>query len=140
MLVFEPRRTRVGALDVDIGIDAIAQGFRRDPPTALDLETAIEGIEEAISALGTLRADPVLTADDPVLRQLAAAAGLDVRSDALLAIEAVERLFTRLAAGSSGALATADAVPAGRRPAAMLVLLRELMHHLRLQAVCVAPA
>jgi hypothetical protein len=139
VLVFEPQRTRVGSFDVGIGVDAIAAGFRHDPPTALDLETAIERIEDAISALGAARAEPVLAADDPVLRQLAAAAGLEPRQEAVLATEAVERLFTRLAAASSGALAAADAVPPGRTLAAVLVLLRELMHHLRLQAVRVRP-
>jgi hypothetical protein len=139
-LVFEPGRTRLGGIEVAVGVDAIAAAFRRDPPTALDLETAIETIEEAISALGAARAEPVLVADHAVVRQLAAAAGLATDAEAVLSTDAVERLFTRLAAGSSGALASADALPPGRAPAAMLVLLRELMHHLRLRAVHVPPA
>src|SRR4051812_24469374 len=138
-LVFEPRRTLLGTIEVAVGVDAIAGAFRRDPPTALDLETAIETIEEAISALGATRGDPVLVSGDAVLRQLAAAAGLDVAREAVLTTEAVERLFARLAAGSSGALAAADALPPGRALAATLVLLRELMHHLRVEAVQVLP-
>ena len=103
------------------------------PPSALQIETAIEHVEEALmrepaGAAGV----SVVAVDDPRVRALAAAAGTP-RLDA----DAIERLFDRLAALAQGRPASQDTLPADPLAAATLVVLRELVHHQRIEAFVV---
>lgn len=98
--------------------------FRHTPPTALELERAIEEIEPAIMALelhlspGTTMALDGVEAD----RLELPATGLDR--------DEVERLFQRLASISLGRPASIEGLPVDPRYFAAALVLRELMHHL----------
>ena len=101
------------------------------------IERAIERVEDAIGH-PKLDIAPILQArGDESLWRMAQAAGLTSDADVTLTAEAVEALFTRLASQAAGALPAADRLPEDARFAATLVLVRELMHHLRVSALMV---
>lgn len=110
-----------------------ATAIRRTPPSALEIETAIEHVEDALMRRPAGAAGVrTLHAADARIRALAAAAGV-ARLDA----DALERLFDRLAARAQGRPATQDALPVDPLSAATLVVLRELVHHQRVDAIVV---
>ncbi len=92
------------------------------PPRAIDLERAIDAVEEAIEA-GPLRNTPrgVLLLSGEVSAQMPL--WHDIEAGALLSRDEVEQAFSRVVA-SPGA-----STPPGETVAALLML-RELMHHL----------
>ena len=104
----------------------VDQVLRHAPPTALEAETAIELIEEAVM---------------PLHRQLAGGGDLKVRGGAelrslatlagpQLAAETIEALFTRAAAVAQGRPAASEPVLAQPAVFACLLILREVLHHL----------
>lgn len=133
-LVIGERSTQVGELTFQVGVAGVAALFRRDPPTAAQLEGGIDVVEEAIGAPAMKFGGAVLAGEGAQLAALSRAAGVTGTGEPLTA-EAVERLFTRLAMAAAGALPSADALPPGPDFAATLLLLRELMHHLQVGAV-----
>jgi hypothetical protein len=109
-------------------VDAV---LRHAPPTALEAETAIEVIEDAVM---------------PLHRQLAGSGELRVRgarelqalvglSGPRLDAEAIEALFTRAAAVTQGRPATSEPVLAQPAVFACLLILREVLHHLGFSAL-----
>ncbi len=110
---------------LDIGTARIARDFfRHDPPTAQEIERAIDVTEDAIMRLGRpagVRA-PLLSTS-PALRPWAALSG------ATMTIEIVEQWFQRLALASLGQPAAMQGLPSGSEAAATLLLLREFLHH-----------
>lgn len=111
--------------------------FRRDVPTPLELENAIASVEDEVYLAhrqyaqqpGAARA--AWWSTDPHLVALAELAGVP-RGPAtmLLTLEAMERLFQRLAAVSEGRPAASEGLPESVEFATTLLLLRELMHHM----------
>lgn len=110
---------------MDVGTASIAARWRHDSPTPHEIEQAIDAIEEAVTrvpaALRPLNA--IVTSDDAIAPWTAAAGGP-------LTLQAVEALFQRLASAALGDPASGRGLPGGREPAAALVIVRELMHHL----------
>jgi len=101
--------------------------FAHDPPTALEIERAIEAIEDAIMTAGIRAdADASLYCDAPIVDQIAA---LDGARGAALPVASVERMFGRLAAIALGRPGSADDLPTGAEFAATLTILREVMQH-----------
>jgi hypothetical protein len=94
--------------------------FKHQPPTALELEEAIAAVEDEIARARPPRGARVVTGD-AMVRELALAAGADIR----LAREAVEQAFER---------SLRRPLPDNERMAALLIL-RELMHHLDLASI-----
>lgn len=110
--------------------------LRSDPPTAIELERAIDLVEDALSRWHkTLPEGTVLVVADPRLHQLP---GLD-RPGSALGRDAVEALFQRLASRALGTPVAADELPHGRDIAAALLILRECMHHLGFERVIMQP-
>ncbi len=114
----------------------VERHFARGAPTALGLESAIETVEDAVMRLpagiaGTSR----LWSTDPALRAIAAAAGHPPGVDARLDLDAIERVFDRLAARALGRPVSQDTLPPGGDFAAALVIVRELMHHQRIEEI-----
>lgn len=103
--------------------------FRHSPPSPVELEQAIQDVEDtlqpAYATLGTGR----LVADSPDLHGLPEFLGLKEAS-APLPRDALESAFSRLAALSEGRPLSQDPLPADPLFAATLLILRELMHHL----------
>ncbi|MFM4804115.1 hypothetical protein [Aeromonas bivalvium] len=108
-----------------LGLDALTSGpFRRDPPSALELEQAIMVVEDVLMPLAArIPPHPVLRLQSPV--PLAEALGSRVQSR-----ENIERLFGQLVAMVEGDPLASAQLPKDRRFAAALLILREWMHHL----------
>jgi hypothetical protein len=104
---------------LDVGTARIARDFfRHDPPTAQEIERAIDVAEDAFMQLGHsagVRA--------PLLSTWAALSG------PTMTIELVEQWFQRLASASLGQPAAMQGLAFGREAAATLLLLREFLHH-----------
>lgn len=115
------------------GLDAMTPGpFRRDPPTAMELEQAIMVVEDVLMPLAAhIPPHEQLTLHCPV--QLAEALGSHE-----LSRESVERLFGQFAAMVEGDPLAAGQLPKARHFAAALLILREWMHHLDAQRVLLA--
>ena len=100
--------------------------FKSDPPSPLDLENAIAAIEDEIARThNTVVRDRAVVTTEETIREIASASG----ADAVLAIEAVERSYARLA-GRAG-------LPGEPKLAATLLILRELMHHLEIASIVI---
>lgn len=130
-------------------IESLAMGARRtstacfkhDPPTPLELEQAIDAIEDELMRVrrapsGSSR----LATRDPAIAALADAAGVAPAQDRELSLELVESLFQRLVFASLAQRGAARDLPVGPEAAATLLILRELMHHRGFKAISVLPA
>ena len=113
-----------------IGIEVVTdQFFKHCPPTAVELERAIEAVENEVMRLH---------ADVPPGCSLALAGEA---SERLLEVsegrrrEDVEGIFQRLAAVSLGTPSAGIGLPSDNAFAASVLLLREFMHHLGFEAV-----
>lgn len=101
--------------------------FLHHPPSALELETAIAAVEEAIMHVqAVLPAHATLYTVDRALAELAAATGATTPT---LPLENVEQLFNRLAAISLGKPMSQETVPLSPEFYATMLILREFMHH-----------
>ncbi len=117
--------------------------FKPYPPPPLNLENAIAAVEDELFKLRHLAIElprPVLQSSDESIRQIALACGLG--SGAALNVDAVERTFNDLVALSSGgrsAFASAAGVAApwatDARSGAVLLILREFLHHMKFDAI-----
>jgi hypothetical protein len=105
----------------------VAACFRHDPPTARELEHAIDIVEVALMVAKPPRGSGGdLTTLEPALRLLP---GLKAMGSAL-SRDAVEDMFQQLASIASGSPNRSAAVVADREVAAALLITRECMHHL----------
>lgn len=120
---------------VPMSASALVQSaLRQSPPTAAGIEAAIEQVEEAVMPLhaqvqgagAELRVDGA----QPLLPWLPSHANLDV----------LEALFHRAVAVASGRPVAADPALADAETVALLVILREVAHHLNFGAVDVDQA
>ncbi|KQO23743.1 hypothetical protein ASF11_23560 [Acidovorax sp. Leaf76] len=135
-----------------LGYDKTARDFfRRSVPTPLELETAIASVEDEIHAAhrrqcsdasqslpydqALVDAAPAPWSADPGLHALATLAGVPAGPVRLLPLDAMERLFNRLAAVSEGRPAAHEGLPDSAAFAARLLVLRELMHHMPFAAI-----
>ena len=119
------------ALQLPLGAERTAREFfRHAPPAPLELEHAIEAVEDAVMPVRSqLPAQARLVSRDPALWVLARHAGVADKSPAWLGLDAVEQLFNRLADRSAGRPATQDTLPVDGASAARLLILREALHH-----------
>lgn len=110
---------------LDLGVLRIVRDFfHHDPPTALEIERAIDVVEDELMRLGPRAgAGTVLWSASDALQAWAALTG------PTMAIETVEQWFQRLALGAHGQVDALQGLPAGREAAAALLVLREFMHH-----------
>lgn len=115
-----------------MGAERTAQAFfRHDPPTALELENAIADVEDHVMTARALpNQDAVLMSTHAVLRELARTDGVGAPGGKLMSLEVVEALFQRLASASLGRPSALRGMPAGPQAAAVLLIVREFMHHL----------
>lgn len=107
--------------------------LRHTPPTPLEIEQAIERVEDAVMpARAHLPQAFALQVDDAPLREMAGGGPGSARptdAPAWLSVQDVENLFGRLVALSEGRPATQDALPSDGAHAARLVIVREILHH-----------
>ena len=125
-----------------IGSRKTAQAFfRHDPPQPGEIENAIQTVEDAIMAAG-IRADvrETLDVDPPIVATIAALDGAGgATAGRAVGLDAIERVFGRLAAIALGRPAAQDAVPTDPAFAATLTILREFMHHGGFVSIAAAP-
>lgn len=100
------------------------------PPTAAELESAILQIEDDLMpVLRSLPDHGQLVTSAPEFWEVVTVAGLDGSPEVSLDTATVERLFNRLADVAYGMPAARLGIPAHRSFAAVLLLLREVLHH-----------
>ena len=134
----EPQRTVLSphmAADVTlaVGVATLADAvFHHEPPTPAEMERAIDVVEDAIMATqlqhgarGELHSSDVLLGQMPGLES----------DGARLTRDEVESLFQRLASATLGSPNALAGMPANRRSAAALLILRECMHHLGYESI-----
>lgn len=126
-------------LVLDIGAHKTArQFFRRSPPTPLEMENAIATVEdEVIRAVPLLAPGSALLCSDVVVREIAVLAGLAPSPSMAMPLDAMERVFERLAAVAEGRPVVREGLPQDPDFAAALLILRECMHHLRFASLTV---
>jgi exopolyphosphatase/pppGpp-phosphohydrolase len=123
-------RVAGGATPLALGFALVAEAcLHHDPPTPAELERAIEVIEdELMRARRTLPGGTGqhLIARGAALNEVVRAAD----GPAELPLDAVERLFQRLASEALGDPSARRGLPAGNQFVATVLILREFMHHL----------
>jgi hypothetical protein len=111
------------------------QHFKRNPLDAGALERAIEWTEDRIQmARLAIPAGANLITQDSDVRWLAQIAGLQ-GAQPLLYRDAVEQVFSRLVLQAFGQAAQQQNLPDNPRVFATVVLLREMLHHLRFEHI-----
>lgn len=122
-----------GAIALGPSPAALAQRcFRQGPPTAVEIEHAIDIVEDGLMAARLSKPSPSgLTTSEPTLRRLP---GLEVVG-ATLSREAVESLFQQLASIALGMPNRGEAMAADPEVAAALLITRECMHHLGFESI-----
>lgn len=106
--------------------------FRHGPPTAVEIEHAIDIVEDGLMAAKRPIPPPAsLTTSEPTLRRLP---GLEVVG-ATLSREAVESLFQQLASIALGMPSRGEAMATDPEVAAALLITRECMHHLGFESI-----
>jgi exopolyphosphatase/pppGpp-phosphohydrolase len=131
--------TPQAVLPLPLGQERTARDyFKTTPPTALAMEHAIEGVENVVMPLHKLiPRDAQLFSQDTAMREIAVLAGVPVQARMVLSLDAMERLFDRLALLVQGTPASQLGLPASNRFAATLLVLREFMHHLQFAQITV---
>ncbi len=130
-----------GAVDLalPVGSSMLAREvLRHTPPRPLEIEQAIEVVEEAVMPARAQLPEAIqLFCTDPLLHALAAA---EPQADdpVWLSMEAVEQLFNRLVARAEGRPAPQDDLPVDAASAARLVIVREILHHWGLNGLYLA--
>ncbi len=119
-----------------LGTTGLARAhFRRWPPTPLEMENAINDVEDQLAAAkGDVSEQLQLETADAGIGTIAVSAGIQGEPPFSLDRDDVERAFNRLVDIAEGAPATAPA-PAPLEWAATLVILREMMHHWSIASV-----
>ncbi|MCW8111181.1 hypothetical protein [Yersinia intermedia] len=112
--------------------------FHHNPPTADEMETAIMVVEDEVIRISpAVNKTSQLVTTDSEIAEIAQLAGLPLQGEMHLSLEAVERMFDRLAAVMMGRPAASEGIPADNVFAARLLILREFMHHLQFPSITI---
>lgn len=117
----------------DIGAEKTAREFfKHNPPTAGEVENAIQVVEDEVMPLHRLLApnSNLYTLDESVREIAQQTQFLESEHGMILSRTDMEHVFGRLAAIISGRPASQDVLPTTNTYAATLLILREVMHHL----------
>lgn len=119
---------------LEIGSKKTSQEFfRHNPPTPGEVEEAIQTVEDEVMALSKLLpANSALYTTDTAIRHIALQKdNTENTSEIILSRPYMEQIFGRLAAIISGRPAGSDSLPTDNAFAATLLILREVMFHLK---------
>ncbi len=127
------------ALVLSIGSNKTAVDFfKHTPPTPGEMETAIMVVEDEVTRAGKLlTGHPTLFTRDASIRELALIAGVSDQPEMILSLEAVERTFDLLASLVLGRPASSAGIQTHPTFTATLLILREFMHHLKFDSICI---
>ena len=135
----EPEADLAIHLSLPLSADALAREvLRHTPPRPLEIEQSIERAEDAVMpARARLPEAFRLQADDALLRAMVGEGAASPQgAPTWLGTEAVEQLFNRLVARAEGRPASQDPnFPVDGPSAARLVIVREMLHHWRLEGL-----
>ncbi len=126
---------RINVIPLEIGAQRSARDLlRHTPPQRLEFEMAIEVIEdEIIRHHRDISTNSILVTDSLEIKQIAQLAGIAVSETMVMEIDAMERVFSRLAAVIQGKPASSEGIPEDNTFAIRLLILREFMHHLHFE-------
>ena len=115
-----------------------AEYFHHDPPTPGEMENAIVAVEDAVASARTIISGGTrLFTTDEAIRKIALISGVPDGAGLILSRDAMERTFERLAAVTLGRPSSREEIPSGVAFAAILLILREIMHHLQFLSITV---
>lgn len=125
-----------------VGTNQLGNGpFRHRPPTPLELERAIEAVENVVMPLArVLTPGTALHTADAHGHTLAALAHPGQPTATPVSIDGLEDVFNQLVAVSEGRPSASSGLPLDPAFAAWVLILREFMHHLRFADVTVVEA
>jgi len=127
--------TSVLALPIGSKITA-SRYFQYHLPTPAEIETAIHAIEdEVVRTRSLITGRSTLFTTDHAIRDIARMAGTADQPEMTLNLDALERVFARLAAVTLGRPASREEIPEDPAFAATLLIVREFMHHLEFPAI-----
>lgn len=128
-------------LAMEIGAQRSARELlRHTPPQRVEFEMAIEPLEdEMIRIHPRMASASTLVGDSAELREVALLAGIPAAPVMTLPIDAMERVFSRLAAVVNGRPARSEGIPEDNAFAIRLIILREFMHHLGFEQMVILP-
>jgi exopolyphosphatase/pppGpp-phosphohydrolase len=109
--------------------------FRHDPPTPIEMENGIMVVEDEVTRARDSVIGSGLFTMDGAIREIALIAGVREAAEMTLNLEAVEQTFDRFSGMVLGRPAASEGLPAGGAFAATLLILRELMHHLKFSSI-----
>ncbi|MDR3704560.1 MAG: hypothetical protein P4L28_01470 [Paludibacteraceae bacterium] len=122
---------------LNLGTDTIGAIFNEEPPPPEEIEKAINIIEdELMLAVRVLGPDTELCSKDVFLKTIINLAYTSATSNNLSRV-AMEALFTRFAVISMGRSPQTDAIPVNASFSANMLILREIMHHLKFEKILV---
>ena len=123
------------SIDVElrIGLAQLGRGpFRQQPPSELELESAIAFVEDAVMPLAKVLppSTKLVSSDAIASRLLALAQRAPGQATSVLTLQQVEHVFGELAAVSLGRPASSSGVQTDGPFVSYVLILREFMHHL----------
>lgn len=129
-------------LELGIGLTQLGRGpFRHEPPSELELESAIAFVEDAVMPLAkVLPPSTKLVSSDALALRLLAIAHPAERGAGVLTLQEVEHVFGELVAVSLGRPASSSGVPTDGPFVSYVLILREFMHHLAFGDISVEEA
>jgi exopolyphosphatase/pppGpp-phosphohydrolase len=124
--------TGTDVLVLAIGTEKTGQEFfHHAPPTPEEVENAINVVEDEVARAYKLTGKgSILCTTDTSIREIVHLASVPDQTEMLLSREAMESLFTRLAALSMGRPTAKDDLRVDASFSATLLILREVMFHL----------
>ena len=114
--------------------------FRHEPPSELELETAIAVVEDEVMPLAKVLPprSSLVSSDATASRLLALVDAAAVSGAGLVKLEQVEHVFNELVAVSLGRPQLSSGMPADAAFVAYVLILREFMHHLAFDEISIA--
>ena len=112
--------------------------LRHTPPRPREFELAIEPIEDEITRHHrAVRQPSLLVTESREIKAIALLAGVPESREMVLSIDAMEGVFSRLAAVIQGQPAHTQAIPEDNVFAMRLLILREFMHHVHFEKILI---
>lgn len=131
--------TAAASISLDIGAQRTStEHFKHRPPTPGEMEIAIMNVEDEIAgAPAALLAGSSLFTTNAAIREIARLAGLEDQPTMHLRIAEVERTFDRLVSVMQGQPVASAGLPDDPEFSAILLILREFMHHLGFPSITI---
>ena len=126
----------VSSVVLPLGLVSTGQRFKGTVPTPLELETVIAEVEDVVMPLASqVPADLMLHLQGPAAALLSGQIGRTRAGHVEVSVDEFESVFNELAALSLGRPVSQTTLPLGHDLSVSVVVIRELLHHLRFRGV-----